>query len=266
MTRPAEVTDLHTRLLRLALGVEASRAYWAHGDPARDKAAEAIQAFEERWFGAASLPRVRVLLGYLRARYAELPQALAVLHGWSDMSPATRQVVCHWHLQLNDPIYRRFTGEFLVERRQRPGATVDRPMVIRWVRDTFPGRWGPATQVQFASKLLSAASEAGLLSRRRDPRTLSWPKVSDQALTYLLYLLRGITIDGKLTDNPYLASVGIDPVVASDRIRALPDIAWNRQGDLDEFTWTYPDLAHWGKAQASPASPATAAARQEATP
>ena len=31
--------------------------------------------------------------------------------------PATRQVICHWHAQLSDPIYRRFTGEFLIERR-----------------------------------------------------------------------------------------------------------------------------------------------------
>jgi hypothetical protein len=249
MTLPAEVTAPHTRLLRLALGVDESRAYWLHGDPTRDKAAEAIQAFEERWFGASSLERVRVVLAYLRARYAGFPQALAVLRHWPNMAPATRQVLCHWHLQLNDPIYRRFTGEFLVARRDRPNATIDRPLVIRWVRETFPDRWGPATHVQFASKLLSAASEAGLVSPRMDPRTLLWPKVSDHALTYLLHLLRGVTFDGRLTDNPYLASVGLDPMFASDRIRALPDVTWNRQGDLDEFTWTHPDLLDWGRAR-----------------
>lgn len=34
----------------------------------------------------------------------------------------------------------------------------------------FPDCWSEATAVQFASKLLSAASEAGLVSPKRNPR------------------------------------------------------------------------------------------------
>jgi hypothetical protein len=31
--RPSEATEVHTRILRLALGIEESRSYWEHIDP-----------------------------------------------------------------------------------------------------------------------------------------------------------------------------------------------------------------------------------------
>ncbi len=62
-----EETVVHTRILRLALGIEESRAYWTHVDPTLPAAPRAIQAFEQRWFGAKSLHRVRTLLANFAA-------------------------------------------------------------------------------------------------------------------------------------------------------------------------------------------------------
>src|SRR5262249_40831129 len=150
-----------------------------------------------------------------------VPEALAVLHRWRAMDAGTRQVLCHFHLQLSDPIYRRFTGVFLVQRRGLRDPRVDRDAVLRWFKQMFPERWSETTCVQFASKLLSAASEAGLVSLKRDPRMLLVPKVSDSALTYLLYLLRDLRFEGTLTENPYLASLGLTDSFLDQRLRTL---------------------------------------------
>lgn len=79
MDRPAEETRVHTRIMRLALAVEESRAYWANLDPSVPPGPRAIQAFEQRWFGAKSLHRVRTLLANFGARYDAFPKALEVL-------------------------------------------------------------------------------------------------------------------------------------------------------------------------------------------
>ncbi len=245
---PAEVTEVHTRLLRLALAVDESRAYWEHVDPDSPPAARALAAFEQRWLGGKSLERVRTLLSYLAFRYDAYPGALAVLRRWRAMDAPTRQVICHWHLQLSDPLYRRFTGAFLVSRRGGPRPTVDRDLVVKWVQEQEQDRWSAATCIQFASKLLSAASEAGLLSPHRDPRTLPLPRVSDLALAYLLHLLRGVRFEGALLDNVYLASVGLTPEVLDPRLRALQGISYHRMGHLHEIEWAAPSLAAWAEA------------------
>lgn len=245
---PAEVTEVHTRLLRLALGIEESRAYWEYVDPDGPPSARALAAFEQRWFGGKSLERVRTLLSYLAFRYDAYPGALAVLHRWKGMDAATRRVICHWHLQLSDPLYRRFTGSFLVSRRNGPRPTVDRDLVLRWVQEQEQDRWSAATCIQFASKLLSAGSEAGLLSPRRDPRSLPLPRVSDLALAYLLYLLRGVRFEGTLLENQYLASVGLTVDALDGRLRALRGISYHRMGHLDDIEWAAPSLAAWAEA------------------
>lgn len=245
----AEERQLHTRLLRLALGVEESRAYWACVDLSVPPGPRALQAFEQRWFGAKSLERVRTLLANFSARYDAFPEALAVLRRWSEMTPPIRQLVCHWHLQLSDPLYRRFTGEFLVARRAAGSqAKLDRDGVLRWLKREFPDRWGESTCIQFASKLLSAASEAGLVSPHRDPRSLLYPKVPESALAYLLHLLRGTTFSGTLTDNPYLASVGLTGAFLDQRLRTLPGLTFRRMGELTEFDWEAPTLSAWSEA------------------
>jgi hypothetical protein len=241
----SEATEVHTGILRLALAVEESRAYWDNRDP--DRVPSATEAFEKRWFGAKTMARIRFLLPNLAARYDAFPPALAVLHRWRHihmhMDAQTRAVLCHFHMQLSDPIYRRFTGDFLVQRRHSTGAHLDRSVVLRWVQGEFPDRWASATCIQFASKLISAASEAGLLSPKKDPRQLLVPRVSDLALAYLLYLLRGLRFQGELTANPYLASLGLVPHDA--RLASLPGVRCQRMGDLIDITWDAPDLLTW---------------------
>lgn len=244
----AEATEPHTRILRLALGIEESRDYWENLDISIPPSGRALAAFEGRWFGSKSLERVRYLLSTLSDRFDAFPEALAVLHRWRAMDASTRQVLCHFHLQISDPIYRRFTGTYLVQRRSLRDGKVDRDGALRWVKQEFPDRWSEATCVQFASKLLSAASEAGLISPKRDPRALLLPKVPDLALTYLLYLLRTLRFEGTLTDNPYLASVGLTSGFLDQRLRALCDLTFRRMGGLTEFEWKYPSLTAWAEA------------------
>jgi hypothetical protein len=246
---PAEETEVHTRILRLALGIEEARAYWANVDPAVPPGQRALQAFEQRWFGPKSLERVRTLLPYLAGRYDAFPEALAVLRRWRNMEPAERQVICHWHVQLSDPIYRRFTGQFLIERRELKDPKVDRPGVARWLRQTWPDRWSEATVLQFASKLLSAASEAGLVTPKRDPREPLFPKVPDLALAYLLHLLKCIRHEGTVTENPYLESVGIGGGVLDQRLRGSPSVTIRRMGSLVELDWAHANLDDWAEAE-----------------
>ncbi len=246
--RHSEATEIHTRILRLALGVEDSRSYWERVDPSVPVAERPLIAFEERWFGGKSLERVRFLLANFVDRYDAYPEALEVLRRWRSMDAAARQVICHWHLQLSDPLYRQFTGKFLVERRSLRDPKIDRDVVLRWVRNEFPDRWSEATLVQFASKLLSAASEAGLVSSKRDPRALLMPKVPDLALAYLLHLLRGIRYVGTVTDNPYLASVGLVDGFLDQRLRSLAGITFRRMAHLTEFEWEAPNLTAWAEA------------------
>ena len=246
--RVSETTDVHTRILRLALGIEESRSYWEHVDPAVPVAGRGLSSFEQRWFGSKSLERVRFLLSNLGDRYDAYPEALGVLRRWRSMDASERQVICHWHLQLSDPLYRRFTGQFLVERRALRDPKVDRDVALRWVKNEFPDRWSEATCVQFASKLLSAASEAGVISPKRGPRALLLPKVPDLALAYLLHLLRGLRFGGTLTENSYLASVGLVEGFLDQRLRALPGISFRRMGQLTEFDWQAPTLTTWAEA------------------
>ncbi|MCA9517407.1 MAG: DUF1819 domain-containing protein [Myxococcales bacterium] len=236
--------------MKCALEVEESRAYWRHagGDVSPQR------AFDAYWFGAKSLSRVEVLIANMRARFDAFPPALDTLHRWTPMSPDTRRVLCHWHLQLADPLYRAFTGELLVARRDAYRAEVTRDVVVSWVRSTGPVRWTTPTHIQLASKLLSAAFAAGLVATNRDPRPLASPRVGDDALSYLMYLLRGVDIGGSLLDNPYLASVGLAGADLEARLRQLPGLAFRRQGDLVDFRWEHADLAAWADAYLPAAS------------
>jgi hypothetical protein len=244
MARPREEGQQYTRLLKCTLVIEESRAYWRHVGLG-GSAVTARRAFDEYWFGARSLDRIEVLLGSLRARYDAYPAALRVLSQWTGMDPETRRLICHWHLQLSDPLYRRFTGDYLVDRHHRPEPTVSHDLALGWVSRQDPGRWNMATRAQFASKLLSSAHAAQLVTSTQDPRPLSYPRVPDLALSYLLYLLRGVHFAGTLLDNPYTRSVGLAGRAFEARLRSLPGIAFGRQGDLVDFGWSHPDLESW---------------------
>ena len=245
---PAEATAIRTRILRVTLAVDEARSYWERVDPSVPLASRAGRAFEERWFGGKSLERVRFLISTFGERFDPFPGALEALRRFVGADPITRQIICHFHVQLSDPIYRAFTGRYLIKRRGLRSPTVDRDAALRWLRDEYPDRWSAATEVQFASKLLSAASEAGLITTKKAPRTVLLPKVTDLALTYLLYSLRAIRFEGTLLENPYLGSLGLTEGFLEQRIRALPSVTFRRMGDLLDFEWAYPTLAAWAEA------------------
>lgn len=205
-----EATEVHTRILRLALGAAESRAYWANVDPDVVGAERLEAARAQQWFGERSDARVRFLLSAMQERFDAFPNALPVLRKLSpQLDDEGRALVCHWHVQLADPIYRRFAGELLVKRRAAKGSIIELGAVERWVESKWPGRWSPATRAQFASKLLATASEAGLVGGKRDERVVLTPPVPERALAYLLNLLRETRFKGTLAENPYLASVGV---------------------------------------------------------
>lgn len=245
--RATEATEIHTHLLRCSLEVEPSRAYWRHAET--DPSITAERAFEACWFGARSLSRVRVLLANMRARFDAYPSALAVLRRWTTMDLATRRAICHFHLQLSDPLYRAFTGGLLAARHQQQEPQVRRQGVIHWVDQQAPGRWTTSTRIQFASKLLTAAHDAELVVGTRDPRPLAFPAVTDAALTYLLYLLREVEVEGSLLRNPYLASVGLEGSRLDGRLRGLSGLSFARQGTVHELQWAHASLAEWAAAE-----------------
>jgi hypothetical protein len=226
--------------------LDESRAYWERVK-LDDPRPRAEVAFEEYWFGAKSLPWVKLLIANMRARFDAFPEALAVLQQWHDMRPETRAVICHWHVQLTDPIYRRFSGEYLIERHHAVRPEVRRTSVISWLADHVPETWTLATRKQMASKLLSTAFAAGLVGGRRDPRPLVFPRISDNALAYLLYLLRGVEFEGTLVDNRYLRSVGLEGPTLAARLRSLPTLRYRRTGDVIDFGWRHTSLTAWAE-------------------
>lgn len=238
-----ETTVLHTRLLRCALEVEDSRAYWGRTDGSAT--VKPGDAFVQYLFGARSLPRIKVLLTNLRARFDAFPAALRVLHRWSHMDPETRALICHWHLQLSDPLYRSFSGDYLVERRDSGRPEVTRSLVVDWVGRQGQERWTVSTRIQFATNLLSAAHSAGLVGSIRDPRPLTLPRLPDDALEYLLYLLREVSFAGTLLVNPYLRSVGLEGTGLEERLRRAPSLRFHRQAELVDYGWQYPSLEAW---------------------
>ena len=243
---PNEATVIHSQLLRVTLEAEHARAYWIHARPDLSIEQEADHAFGEYWFGVKSMPRIRNLLGAFRTRFAAHPEALTALRAWSDIDTDSRDVICHWHVQLSDPLYRRFAGQFLPERRHRGRGDVNREAVLAWIAAIDrEGRWSAATRVGFASKLMSAAHAAGLIHGIKDPRPITTPKVPAKALAYLLYLLRSLEFEGSLHDNPYLRSVGLENGLLDDRLRQLDDVGYRRVGDVVAFEWKYQGLPGW---------------------
>lgn len=248
--RPTETRQVHTRLLKCALEIDDSRAYWQRWRPQPPISSQEV--FDDYWFGAKSLARVKVLLTNCRARFDVIPKAIAALHAWPQMHPETRRLICHWHLQLSDPMYRGFTGALLPSSLQRGRLHITRVKVIDWVKDQGPGRWTTPTQIQLASKLMSSAYSAGLLGSNRDPRPLLTPRVPDEALAYLMYLLRGVDYEGTPLENPYLISVGLYGGELERRLARLPGFQLSRQGDLLNFHWAATGLLEWVEATQTP--------------
>ena len=74
------------------------------------------------------------------------------------------------------------------------------------------------------------------------------PTVTDVALSYLLYLLRPLRFEGSITENRYLASVGLTDSYCDQRLRSLTAVTYRRMGQLVELDWTYGSLNTWAEA------------------
>jgi hypothetical protein len=231
----AEISAVHTRILRLTQAVQESRAYWESIDPEIKGEARSERAFTQRWFGNKSMARVKLFLANFSLRFDAFPEALEVLRRWRPTDPATRPLVCHWHLQLVDPLYRAFTGDWLPARIAEGRKQFDRDVLARWVASVQSAEWAPATRYQFASKLMRAAGEAGLVSSGQGKRTALTPRVPDEALGYIVRVLQGVVHAGSWDDNAYLRSVGLSHDAGDARLRRLPDVTYRRMGDLIEL-------------------------------
>ncbi len=242
-----EVTAAHTRILRTTLATDDCYAYWQKVDLRVPAAERSRLAFEERWFGLKSDARVRTLMSDMLERFDAFPEALELLHELRIVPAALRPWLCHVHTALADPIYRKFAGAFLPERRALGYASVDREQVARWVNELYPERWAGVTAVKFGSNLLATAFEAGLLTERRDPRPLVPIAAPELIVAYTLYLLREVTFAGSLTDNPYLRSMGVAPESFRFIAARMPGIRFAELGGVAELTFTEPTLLAWGR-------------------
>lgn len=246
-THPSEATVVHTRILRCMLAVEDCQAYWRHVDLSVPTAARAALAFEQRWFGVKSEARLRTIMTDMVERFDAYPEAIQLLHELKSIPAKVRALICHVHTQLADPIYRRFTGELLPERRALGYSGIDRETVARWVDGIEPDRWAPKTCIKFASNLLATALNAGLVGGRRDPRAIALAPVPDVVVGYVLYLLRNVAFAGSLTDNLYLRSLGIVPETFAVSVARVPGVRCSELGGTVELTWAEPGLLAWGR-------------------
>jgi hypothetical protein len=243
-----EVTQEHTRLLRMGLAEPESREYWRHSGRQLDPTQLIQIAFEERWFGSRAMARVQYLIQNFRARFDAYPSALKTLHRWNSEDLAERRLLCHWHLQLSDPIYRSFTSTHLLERLHHPQPTLDRNAALRWVEGHGQGRWAAATARRMVSGLVGSAREAGFIEKTAALAPLSLPRVSDRALAYMLYLLRETDYQGSLSQNPYLGSVGLSGADLEVRLHRVPGLQFRKMSDVRDLHWDYANLWEWAQA------------------
>jgi hypothetical protein len=221
-------------------------AYWRHVDTAVSSAERAHIAFEQRWFGTKSEARVRTIMTDMVERFDAYPEALALFQKVGRIPAGLRTFLCHLHTQLADPVYRAFTGDFLPSRRDEGRTTVDRAAVARWVESSHPGRWSSVTCTKFASNLLATALDVGLVRCRRDPRQLPHPIVPAVVVGYALYLVRGVRIEGSLTENAYLRSLGLTTDSLGRISGTIPGVRIAELGGLAEITFQEPTLTAWG--------------------
>ncbi len=243
---PTESAVVHTRILRCMLAADDCFAYWRNVDTSKPAAKRAHVAFEQRWFGTKSEARVRTIMTDMIGRFDAFPEALALFQHLGRIQVGVRVFLCHLHTQLADPVYRAFAGDFLPRRRDEGRTTVDRSAVARWVASTYPDRWSAVTCTKFASNLLATALDVGLVSGRRDPRKLPHPLVPPVVVSYALYLLRGTHVEGTLTENPYLRSLGLNTESLGHLSSSLPGVRVVELGGTAEITFQEPSLTAWG--------------------
>ena len=200
-----EVSAPHTGLLRLGLATADSVAFWSRATEDLPAAEIARTADEQGWFGDMSSSRVRYVVRQLQKRF---PYPARKLLGFEPRAESDRNaLICHWHLQLNDPLYRHYTSHYLLGCWSGPTTSVTLDGTEKWVRQRPSARdWKANTQRRMASGLMSAATEAGLMSKTgREERELKLPTVQSSEHDYLKKLIQ---LAGVKDADPYLASIG----------------------------------------------------------
>ena len=157
-----EVSVPHTGLLRLGLATAYSVIFWSRATEDIPAAEIARTAEEQGWFGDISSSRVRYVVRQLQKRF---PYPARKLLGFQPRAGSGQDaLVCHWHLQLNDPLYRHYTSHYLLGCWSGPTTSVTLDGTEQWVRGRPSAReWKANTQRRMASGLMSAATEAGLI-------------------------------------------------------------------------------------------------------
>jgi hypothetical protein len=70
--------------------------------------------------------------------------------------------------------------------------------------------------------------------------------VPEIVLGYVLYLLRGVHIDGTLTENPYFRSLGVSRGNLGLFAPRIPGVRVAELGRHAEITFLEPSLMAWG--------------------
>ena len=200
-----EVSTPHTGLLRLGLATAYSVAFWTRATEDLEVSEMARAAEEQQWFGEISSSRVRYVVRQLQKRFPYPTRELLGFQPRSDTSGDA--LICHWHLQLHDPLYRDYTSLYLLRCWSGPTTSVTIDETEKWVRTRPSARdWKSNTQRRMASGLMSAATEAGLLAKTgREERELKLPNVQFIDREYLEKLMQLAGVDDA---DPYFASVG----------------------------------------------------------
>ena len=239
----SERQEVQTRLLRVGLAVDESRAYWRLADPTKRSHDLVETAFEEQWFGTKSFQRVSYLINTVSDRIGGGTEELLA---WDPENPQDRAWVCHWHLQRTDIIYRQFTDQYVCGLLKSDDPTLEKASTLEWLHTLAPGRWSGSTADRLATGLISSLSEAGYCDITPLPRPLVAPELSDHALAYLLYLLKRMTFEGSLLDNPYLRSSTVE-IDLQERLQHLPQIEAEPGDGSGGLQWKHDTFTGWMK-------------------
>ena len=184
-----ELNTPHTALLRLGLAAPQSILFWQRALDDLPLQQLCRQASEEQWFPELSKARSNYLVGQMEKRFPFPSRELLGFRARPE--PQQNLLVCHWHLQLSDPLYRSFCSNFLIGCWSNPTTSVSLEASTRWVeKQEIAHKWQASTIRRMASGLLSAASEAGLCSAKgRGERELRLPLVKPEDIDYLKALL-----------------------------------------------------------------------------
>lgn len=227
--------------MRMGLAIEESRAFWLNYSPGISRQDQVDLAFEARWFGAKSYQRVGYLVNVLEQRFAH---SLNELKAWNPVEQADKRWICHFHLQFSDPLYRRFSTDYLIQCLQKSPPSVDSTSAQTWINAYYPKRWAGSTATRLSSGLLSSLREAGFCQGRRTPWLLQAPWVSDQALAYIVYFLRRARYEQTFWENSYFFSLSLGADIER-RLLNLPYFTYHKVGQTRSLELKYVSFLKW---------------------